>query len=98
MQIASVISQQGKLDLYNVGKFLRERYGKFLGAHYNPSEYYTQSTDVDRTKASMQLVNAGLWPPDATQKWGPLDWQPIPVHSEPLDQDNVNKSRNLQCK
>lgn len=78
------------MDLYNVGKYLRQRYGKFLGTRYNPNEYYTQSTDVDRTKASMQLVNAGLWPPDSDQQWGPLDWQPIPIHSEPLNDDSVS--------
>lgn len=85
-----LIFQQGKLDLYNTGIFLRDRYGKFLGTHYSPDIYYTQSTDVDRTKASVQLVNAGLWPPQGDQKWGSLDWQPIPVHSEPLAQDNVS--------
>ncbi|KAJ8967045.1 hypothetical protein NQ314_003162 [Rhamnusium bicolor] len=35
----------------------------------------------------MQLVNAGLWPPEADQKWGPLNWQPIPIHYEPLEED-----------
>ncbi|RZB39347.1 venom acid phosphatase Acph-1 [Asbolus verrucosus] len=83
------LTNQGKLDMYNTGKFLRERYGKFLGTHYYPKQYYTQSTDVDRTKASLQMINAGLWPPEADQKWGPLDWQPIPVHSEPLAQDQL---------
>ncbi|XP_018561726.1 prostatic acid phosphatase-like isoform X2 [Anoplophora glabripennis] len=81
------LTNEGKVQLYDIGKFLRERYGDFLGNHYSPDLYYTQSTDVDRTKASMQLVNAGLWPPEETQKWGPIDWQPIPIYSEPLDQD-----------
>lgn len=83
--------QDGKLHLYKIGKYLRQRYGKFLGAHYTPDIYYTQSTDVDRTKASVQTVNAGLWPPEINQKWGPLDWQPIPVHSEPLSEDSVSR-------
>lgn len=38
----------------------------------------------------MQLVNAGLWPPKGDQVWGPLEWQPIPIHSEPLEQDMVS--------
>ncbi|XP_044261275.1 venom acid phosphatase Acph-1-like [Tribolium madens] len=83
------LTNKGKLDLYNVGKFLRRRYDKFLGAHYTPDIFYTQSTDVDRTKASMQMINAGLWPPEIEQKWGPLDWQPVPVHAEPLAQDSL---------
>jgi hypothetical protein len=78
--------------MYNLGKFLRERYGKFLGPHYTPDEYYAQSTDSDRTKASVQTINAGLWPPEVKQKWGPIEWQPIPVHSEPLSQDHVSQA------
>ncbi|XP_030747512.1 prostatic acid phosphatase-like isoform X2 [Sitophilus oryzae] len=81
------LTNEGKQQLYEIGKFFRQRYNSFLGDHYWPDEFYTQSTDVDRTKASMQLVNAGLWPPKSVQTWGPLDWQPIPVHSEPLSQD-----------
>lgn len=85
------------MKLYEFGKYLRERYDGFLGKLYYPDKYYVQSTDVDRTKASLQLINAGLWPPEPVQKWGPLDWQPIPVHSEPLDQDSVSlfKSRSI---
>ncbi|XP_019877720.2 prostatic acid phosphatase isoform X2 [Aethina tumida] len=83
------LTNAGKLLQYNTGKYLRERYGKFLGDNYYPDEYYTQSTDVDRTKASVQLTNAGLWPPSAVQTWGPIDWQPVPVHAQPLDQDDL---------
>ncbi|XP_066144133.1 prostatic acid phosphatase-like isoform X4 [Euwallacea fornicatus] len=81
------LTNEGKLQQFETGKFLRKRYNKFLGDVYSPDEYYTQSTDVDRTRTSMQVVNAGLWPPKAAQKWGPLKWQPIPVHMEPLSQD-----------
>ncbi|XP_050315759.1 prostatic acid phosphatase-like isoform X2 [Anthonomus grandis grandis] len=81
------LTNEGKLQVYDIGKFLRNRYSTFLGDYYYPEQYFTQSTDVDRTKASMQLVNAGLWPPKGKQIWGPLDWQPIPIHAEPLSQD-----------
>ncbi|KAG5883754.1 hypothetical protein JTB14_023176 [Gonioctena quinquepunctata] len=83
------ITNEGKLDLYAVGKYLRERYGEFLGTQYSPNEYFTQSTGVDRTMVSLQLVNAALWPPNEVQKWGPLDWQPIPIAAEPLDEDSL---------
>lgn len=82
------------MKLYEFGKYLRARYDHFLGKFYTSDKYYTQSTDVDRTKASVQLINAGLWIPEIEQKWGPLDWQPIPVHSEPLDRDSVRKFIN----
>lgn len=80
------------MKLFEFGEFLRKRYGNFLGDLYYPDQYYTQATDVDRTKASVQLINAGLWKPAEIQKWGSLDWQPIPVHSEPLNQDKVSKN------
>nr|XP_008190580.2 PREDICTED: venom acid phosphatase Acph-1 [Tribolium castaneum] len=83
------LTNKGKLELYNMGKFLRKRYDKFLGPHYTPDIFYAQATDVDRTKASLQMINAGLWPPQIEQKWGPLDWQPVPVHSEPLSEDSL---------
>ncbi|XP_060534308.1 testicular acid phosphatase homolog isoform X2 [Cylas formicarius] len=83
------ITNEGKEQLYEIGRYYRRRYDDFLGTHYYPDEYYTQTTDVDRTKTSMQIVNAGLWPPKADQQWGPLDWQPIPTHSEPLSLDSL---------
>uniref|UniRef100_A0A1Y1N7Z4 Acid phosphatase n=1 Tax=Photinus pyralis TaxID=7054 RepID=A0A1Y1N7Z4_PHOPY len=83
------ITNEGKQQLYEHGRYLRNRYGAFLGDHYTPSEYYVQTTDVDRTKVSAQCINAGLWPPNAAQKWGALDWQPIPSNSEPLNQDDL---------
>ncbi|CAG9854000.1 unnamed protein product [Phyllotreta striolata] len=83
------LTNPGKLTLFKIGRYFRQRYGNFLGDRYSPDEFYTQSTDVDRTKASMQLVNAGLWPPKGDQQWGPLHWQPIPIHSEPLEEDSL---------
>lgn len=37
-----------------------------------------------------QVTLAGLFPPDGPQKWNSyLDWQPIPVHTEPRNQDTL---------
>ena len=83
------ITNEGKVNLYEHGVYLRKRYGDFLGEHYSPSTYYVQTTDVDRTKVSAQCINAGLWPPSSAQKWGALDWLPIPTNSEPLNSDNL---------
>lgn len=79
------------MQLYNIGKYLRQRYDKFLGRIYEPDQYYVQTTDVDRTKTSLQVLNAALWPPEPVQQWGPLNWQPIPIHTEPLSMDSVSK-------
>nr|XP_022899750.1 venom acid phosphatase Acph-1-like isoform X2 [Onthophagus taurus] len=83
------LTNEGKLDLYNLGKDLRNRYKTFLSKFYYPNLYKSQSTDSDRTLSSVQLINAGLWEPRDTQKWGPINWQPIPVRYEALNEDKL---------
>lgn len=49
---------------------------------------YVQSTDVDRTIMSAQVVLAGLFPPNEEEKFhDEILWQPIPVHTRPLHID-----------
>ncbi|KAL7300953.1 hypothetical protein TKK_0006232 [Trichogramma kaykai] len=77
------LTKRGMKRLYDTGKMLRERYDKFLG-HYKPQEVYAFSTDVDRTKISLQLLLAGLYPPTEESMWNKdLPWQPIPIHYKP---------------
>lgn len=78
--------------MYNNGMFIRERYNEFLGSIYSDKVAYARATDSDRTITSAQLVCAGIWPPASAQKWGPLNWQPIPVRSDVLNEDNVTKN------
>jgi len=80
------------MQQYQLGKFLRARYGEFLGDEYTTEQARVQSTGVDRTLMSAQLVCAGLFPPSpaSAQRWNPdLPWQPVPIHSQPLDQDDL---------
>lgn len=80
----------GKRDQYEQGRWLRRRYGRFLGDEFHPDVAEVLSTDVDRTKMSAMLAMAGLWPPAPEQRWHPtLDWQPVPIRSQPLDQDDL---------
>ncbi|KAJ9599296.1 hypothetical protein L9F63_010224, partial [Diploptera punctata] len=91
------LTNPGKLQQYLQGQYLRTRYNEFLGHHYNSDVMYVQTTDMDRTKMSAQLVLAGLWPPAPAQLWNPdLHWQPIPTHSEPLKKDSLLLN-NLRC-
>lgn len=86
--------QKGKYSVYEqIGLWLRERYGRFVGATYRAKNVHVQTTGVSRTQMSMQLVLAGLFPPQGTAlQWNRrLDWQPIPYFSEPLSQDTVSK-------
>ncbi|KRT86473.1 Phosphatase [Oryctes borbonicus] len=83
------LTNEGKQDLFRLGQDLRKRYDEFLGDQYSTDLYYSQSTEVDRTLSSVQVINAGIWEPKGDQKWSSLNWQPIPVHYEPLNKDTL---------
>lgn len=77
---------------YLIGKMLRERYDKFLGDVYHPNDVYARSTDIDRTKVSLQLVLSALYPPNSKQTWNEnLQWLPIPANYMPEKVDNLMK-------
>lgn len=80
--------------MYKLGCFLRRRYGHFLG-HYEHREVYANTSDFNRTKMSLQLVLAGLYPPIGHLDWDPdLKWYPIPYHYVTKDSDVLFRSRN----
>jgi prostatic aicd phosphatase len=75
---------------FALGKFFRQRYDNFLGKIYTPDLLEGLSSDVNRTKMSLQLVLAGMFPPVNEQIWETgLNWQPIPFNVVPSDQDTV---------
>ncbi|XP_060103698.1 lysosomal acid phosphatase-like [Heteronotia binoei] len=87
------IKQQHKL-----GRFFRNKYGKFLSAEYKRKEIYVLSTDVDRTIMSAQSNLAGLYPPTGSQIWNHrIAWQPIPVHTLPRKYDQLLSYPRLDC-
>ncbi|GLV41158.1 uncharacterized protein CBL_04682 [Carabus blaptoides fortunei] len=84
------LTKFGKFQEYYIGLNLRQRYAKFLGDIYTPDVLEARSTDFSRTKMSLQLVLAGLWPPGNTQQWNyELNWQPIPFNYEPAKKDQI---------
>lgn len=51
---------------------------------------YIRSTDYDRTLMSAQLVAAGLFPPSDEEIWNDqINWQPVPIHTNPLSQEHL---------
>lgn len=51
---------------------------------------YRGGQDVDRVIMSAQAFLAGMFPPAAKQQWKyNLDWQPIPVHTVPKNEDTM---------
>lgn len=87
----SFVRQAGKRTEFRIGKFLRQRYGAFLG-DYRAGVLSARTTDWPRTKDSMALALAGLFPPAPQDAWdndlGSM-WTPIASECTPRDQDKV---------
>ncbi|XP_072749915.1 venom acid phosphatase Acph-1-like [Anoplolepis gracilipes] len=80
----------GKYRAYQFGKMLRTRYNRFLGNLYYQPNIYAHSSPIVRTKMTLQLVLAALYPPANIQIWNPLlSWQPMDFFFEPSYQDNI---------
>ncbi|KAI4503664.1 hypothetical protein M0802_001067 [Mischocyttarus mexicanus] len=84
------LTKTGMLNEYRLGEYLRKRYDNYLGSIYFPNKLHSISSDYDRTKASLQLVLAGLFPPKGIHIWNSeLNWQPIPTKYIPKLNDNL---------
>ncbi|XP_040208966.1 prostatic acid phosphatase-like [Rana temporaria] len=84
------LTQLGMEQHFELGQYLRKRYAGFLNETYNRHEVFVRSTDMDRTLMSAQANLAGLFPPTGRQVWNAsIAWQPIPVHTIPVSQDNM---------
>lgn len=81
-----------------MGKYLRRRYKELIPDNVFPNNLvYVQSSDFDRTKTSAQAALAGLFPPVKDQIWNnDLLWQPIPIHSIPMKDDNLIYTSELR--
>ncbi|XP_058791958.1 venom acid phosphatase Acph-1-like [Phymastichus coffea] len=78
------LTKEGKLQEYSFGKFLRTRYANFLNSTDELKDVYGYASDTARTKMSLQLLLAGLYPPDRFARWHPLlNWSPIPYSYAP---------------
>ncbi|XP_044258836.1 venom acid phosphatase Acph-1-like [Tribolium madens] len=92
------LTNAGKRKQYLLGKALHKRYKKFLGT-YTLNTIDARSTDYNRTKMSLQLVLASLFPPEKELIWEKnLHWQPIPFNYFHLDDDYVLGDPFKNCK
>ncbi|EDL21089.1 acid phosphatase, prostate, isoform CRA_a [Mus musculus] len=90
------LTQWGMEQHYELGSYIRKRYGRFLNDTYKHDQIYIRSTDVDRTLMSAMTNLAALFPPEGISIWNPrLLWQPIPVHTVSLSEDRL-KSETLE--
>uniref|UniRef100_A0A4W2DEX5 acid phosphatase n=1 Tax=Bos indicus x Bos taurus TaxID=30522 RepID=A0A4W2DEX5_BOBOX len=80
----------GMAQHYELGQYIRKRYENFLNESYKREQVHVQSTDIDRTLMSAMTNLAALFPPEGISIWNPsLPWQPIPVHTVPVSEDQL---------
>lgn len=80
------LTQEGRRTEYKLGEAFRERYDQLIGPNYHYDLIEARSTVTDRTKMSLLLVLASLFPPTEEFMWNAgLDWQPIPFNTSDYD-------------
>lgn len=79
--------------MYHVGRYLKKRYGNLTSEKNYTNQVYAYSSEDDRTKMSLQLVLAGLYPPSTNFTWNTdLEWIPLPYRYTPKQVDILMKS------
>uniref|UniRef100_T1IKD9 acid phosphatase n=1 Tax=Strigamia maritima TaxID=126957 RepID=T1IKD9_STRMM len=71
----------GMNQQFEMGKYLRQRYGKLINETYNHNTVVVRSTNRLRQ-------SRWFYPPEGRHVWNKnLPWQPIPVHTIPVEED-----------
>ncbi|XP_014487256.1 PREDICTED: venom acid phosphatase Acph-1-like [Dinoponera quadriceps] len=85
------LTQAGRRRAFLFGQLLRKWYNDFLGNIYYPPNVYARSTVLPRTKMTLQVILAALYPPiDSRQKWNEnLSWQPVDTIYTSSSQDSL---------
>lgn len=82
--------QEGKKNCYGIGADLRRRYDGFINSSYYYSSIEGRSNSYPRTKETLQLVLAGLFPPTKELQWlEEMNWLPIATYYEEKNLDKV---------
>ncbi|XP_077287940.1 venom acid phosphatase Acph-1-like [Arctopsyche grandis] len=89
------ITNKGRNLQFSTGQYLRKRYDDFLGSLFYNDLVYARSTESERAFMSCALALAGLFPTKGTElDWNPnLNWSPIPIKSEPINEDTLLLAR-----
>jgi len=92
------LTATGMRQEYELGLKLNKRYmvdNALLARNYQNNTIYIRSTDFDRTIMSASSVLMGLYPLGTGPNLSdgapalPLNFQPIPIHTIPTDQDST---------
>lgn len=92
------LTPKGMQQEYELGVKLRKKYVEdhhLLPQHYRSEALYVRSTNFDRTLMSAQALLMGLYPlgtgpnlPYSTKFALPQGFQPIPIHSKSVNEDD----------
>ncbi|XP_034255515.1 prostatic acid phosphatase-like isoform X2 [Thrips palmi] len=97
------LSKAGIESTYRLGALFRQMYGGFLGETYYQTEVNATSTDIPRTKLSLQAFMAGLFPSRGVQQWDSAtaslgaQWQPFVFHYMPRHLDDYLYMNGVEC-
>ncbi|XP_011500277.1 PREDICTED: venom acid phosphatase Acph-1-like [Ceratosolen solmsi marchali] len=79
-----------KMQLFNLGTYLRKTYDAFLGSLLLGDTMEMRTTEFSVSIIAGELINAGLWPPVESQIWKEdLLWQPIPFIYDAAEDDTL---------
>ncbi|CAG2121839.1 unnamed protein product, partial [Medioppia subpectinata] len=79
----SQLTDAGIEQAYNMGKYYKQRYGKFITA--NPKRAYLRGSAAQRCIDTLSIVTKQLWPQDSDEK---KQWQPM-IFSLPQKIDSI---------
>ncbi|CAL8069939.1 unnamed protein product [Calicophoron daubneyi] len=89
------LSLKGSLQAFELGDWIRNKYGNVVKRSYNASDVYILSSTKDRTLMTAEAFLAGLYKEDSSCLDRPgLKWRPIPVHEEERDNPLLQKTKN----
>ncbi|XP_011169299.1 lysosomal acid phosphatase [Solenopsis invicta] len=84
------LTKKGMRQLYNVGQWIRLKYGAIIGRKFENAATLVRSSYADRCVMSAQALLAGLFVPSPEDMFLPdLAWTPVPVHSIPRELDKL---------
>ncbi|GFN78135.1 testicular acid phosphatase homolog [Plakobranchus ocellatus] len=88
------LTKTGMIQSFELGQYIRQRYGSLIGTEFIKDEVYVRSTSYERTLMTAECVCAGLFPvnsssSDLPEEWPLGKWQPIPVQTVPKREDKL---------
>ncbi|KYN27058.1 Prostatic acid phosphatase, partial [Trachymyrmex cornetzi] len=84
------LTKKGMRQLYNMGQWIRLKYGPIIGRKFESTATLIRSSYADRCVMSALALLAGLFTPSSEDMFVPgLTWTPVPVHSIPRELDKL---------